>query len=375
MITDPEFAPFSYAMVDPAGRAALRTKLIVSAAQLETTAFLRCRGDEVARSSSGLTEFLSVWCQGDVTIEEAMLLPLAIRSLRNADLDPVWIAALSAAHLHAAGREGAWRATFAQKAPVRFGCRQTPPIRDLAVTAWKDRIDVSLDDCAAMEVGTMKSDIPMVQSTPAGVPILGRNTQRVLPLDNSVAYTHASLDEVERELAEALSILGRSAPEYLKWIEDSLSAIVPVESPAENALQSFSLTGVNGVVFVSFPSPSLKIAEMLVHECSHQYFHFGLLDTLFTNGMDTSLYWSPYVSQNRPIDRILIAFHAFANIVLFYRACLAAGASDLSEAAEREIAISLPHLGAMSDYLQRSRGLSPTGRGLFEPLRDELFRS
>ena len=374
MITDPEFAPFSHAMLDPAGRAALRTKLIVSAAQLETAAFLRRHGKEVARTSSSLTEFLSGWCQGDATIEEAMLLPLAIRSVRNGDLDPVWIAALSAAHLHAIGREGEWHATFAQHAPVRFGCRQTPPIRDIAVTAWKDRVEVSLDGCAPITVGTIESDIPMAPFTRVCVPILGPNTQRVLPMDNSVAFTHASFHEVERQLAEAHAILARGSPEYLKWVEDSLSAVVPVESPAENALQSFSLTGFNGVVFVSFPSPPVKIAEMLVHECSHQYFHFGLLDTLFSNGMDKSLYWSPYVAKDRPIDRILIAFHAFANIVLFYRACLAAGVSELSETAEREIAFNLQHLGAMSDYLQRSRGLSPTGRGLFEPLRDELFR-
>ncbi len=92
--------------------------------------------------------------------------------------------------------------------------------------------------------------------------------------------------------------------------------------------------------------------------------------------MDDALYWSPYVQKNRPIDRILIAFHDFANIVLFYRKCLAAGVGDdLSQTAEMEIASNLEHLVAAERLSPGSRvDSSPTGRGSFEPLRDELFR-
>jgi HEXXH motif-containing protein len=89
--------------------------------------------------------------------------------------------------------------------------------------------------------------------------------------------------------------------------------------------------------------------------------------------MDDALYWSPYVQQNRSIDKILIAFHAFANIVLFYRDCLAAGMMDNRETAQEEIADNLQHLGPMGEHLQHSRGLSPAGRTLFELLRGRLF--
>jgi HEXXH motif-containing protein len=150
--------------------------------------------------------------------------------------------------------------------------------------------------------------------------------------------------------------------------------VVPLPRPSVDATQSFSVQGLNGIVFASFPAPALKIAELLVHECSHQFYHFGQLDTLFTNGMDAQLYWSPYVQKERPIDRIFIAFHAFANIVLFYRACLSAGMSEGHEHVEQTIKSNLGHLGPMSGYLERSPGLSPTGRGLFEPLREKLFR-
>ncbi len=374
MIADREFAPFSHATLDPAGRLALRNNLIVTAAQIQTTAFLRRHGVEVARTSSGLTDVLSNWCQCRASIHEAMLLPSAVRTIREADVDPVWLAATSAAHLHAAGRDGEWRATFAKPAPVRFGFRQTPPISDLVVSAVRGRVEVSFDGGPVVDLSTMDADVPSVRVNQVCVPILGPQTQRAFPVDDSVEFARCSLDEVVSEVAEARSILSQKAPAYLKWIEDALSAVVPVEPPQEGATQSFSLPGVHGVVFASFPTSPLKIAELLVHECSHQYFHFGLLDTLFSNGMDDALYWSPYVQKNRPIDRILIAFHAFANIVLFYRECLAAGESKWSQTAEMEIASNLEHLVAMSGYLQKSRGLSPTGRGHFDPQRDELFR-
>jgi hypothetical protein len=374
MIADPEFAPFSHATLDPVGRAELRAKLIVASAQVQTAIFLRRHGAEVARASSGLTDVLSRWNQCGGTIDQAMLLPLAIRTIRDSKLDPVRIAALSASHLNWSGHEGEWRATLAEPSRIRFGIRQTPPIREIAVSASGGRVEVSLDGRPAIEIGQLKPDVPVLHFNQSWVPILGRETQPTLPVDDSAELASLSLPEVNQCLSEAHSILSRSAPDYLKWVEDAVSAVVPIVPPGENVLQSFSLPGVNGVIFVSLPSPPLKVAELLVHECSHQYFHYGLLDTLFSNGMDTALYWSPYVQKDRPIDRILVAFHAFANIVLFYRACLAAGTDDFSETAEMEIESNLQHLAPMSEYLDRSRGLSPTGRGLFEPLRDELFR-
>ena len=175
-------------------------------------------------------------------------------------------------------------------------------------------------------------------------------------------------------LAESASILWSYAPAYLGWVEEALSAVVPIPKFDAIATQSFSVQGLNGVVFASFPEPALRMADTLVHEASHQYFHYGQLETIFTNGMDTGLYPSPYVGKDRPIDRILIAFHAFANLVLFYRACLASGLIEGREVAEREIAFHLRHLGPMSRFLESSPGLSSGGRGLFEPLREELFR-
>jgi hypothetical protein len=32
----------------------------------------------------------------------------------------------------------------------------------------------------------------------------------------------------------------------------------------------------------------MKIAELIVHETSHQYYHYAHLATVFSNGMDTS---------------------------------------------------------------------------------------
>jgi HEXXH motif-containing protein len=123
---------------------------------------------------------------------------------------------------------------------------------------------------------------------------------------------------------------------------------------------------------MSLPVEPIKVAELLVHESSHQYFHYLEIDTLPTNGRDKNLYPSPYVEKDRPIDRILLSFHAFANIVLFYRACLSAGLTEDRHLADESIAYNCPILARFGEVLEQSPGLTEAGRELFEPLRDRL---
>lgn len=375
MTIDPsEFASFSHAAFDSAARSNLRARLIIDSAKVRTARLLRQHGDELARSSSGLADVLSTWCQCEATIEQAMRLPLALITLRDCGRDPVWIAALSAAHLHSEGREGEWQASFASPEPLAFGLRLTPPAREIRVSARAGRVEVSLDGGPALPFDTPEFVLPGITIGGTRVALLGARSQATSPVDGSESFSEVSIETVTNTLGGTASILRTCAPSYLGWVEDALSAVVPLRPYDETHTQSYSVQGLNGTVFASFPTPALKMAELLVHETSHQYYHYGQLQTLFSNGMDETLYWSPYVQKGRPIDRILLSFHAFANIVLFYRNCLSAGMTEDRDLAEYEIAFNLNHLGPMSQHLQSSRGLTPAGRSLFEPLRDELFR-
>jgi HEXXH motif-containing protein len=370
-----DYQSFSHAAFDAGARRALCEKLIIKSARNHTARLLRENREALARSSSGLVEMLSGWCHAEPTFAEAMGLPLALATLRDSEHDPVWIAALSAAHLHSLGREGKWHASFASPAPLAFGSKVTPPVRDVRVAANGGGVEISLDGSAAASPDALETTWPEGITVGAKrVPLLGPVTQATYPVQDNDAYAEVPHESVCHDLNEAVSILRQWAPSYLRWVEDALSAVVPIRPYDGTRTQSFSVQSLNGVVYASFPTAPLKVAELLVHETSHQYFHYSQFNTLFTNGLDRELYWSPYMQMDRPLDRILIAYHAFANIVQFYRECLATGMVTDRDLAEREIAFNLTHLGPMTRHLENSRGLSAAGRSLFEPLRDALYR-
>ncbi len=242
------------------------------------------------------------------------------------------------------------------------------------MSARGGRIEVSLDGAAPIAASALPQKPQMFRLGNFEVPILGSQTQEAFPVDGRVGFADIPADDLEATLAQVVSIFFCCAPPYLDWVGEAVSALVPIARPDAAHYQSLSLVSLPGVVFVSFPAPPLKIAELLVHESSHQYFHFAQFGTSLTNGKDKRLYRSPYVNRDRPIDRILIAFHAFANVVLFYRACLTMGISECRDLVRDEIETNLDRLRPMSDDLERSPGLSPAGRCMFEAIRKELFR-
>jgi HEXXH motif-containing protein len=111
---------------------------------------------------------------------------------------------------------------------------------------------------------------------------------------------------------------------------------------------------------------------MFVHEASHQYFHIiRRVDTVHDHS-DTRLYYSPVKGEGRPIDAILLAFHAFANVVLFYRLCIDGGLDD-DGYCKRNADRHLSELKSMLSYLQSSNALTEVGTLLWKPLAAKIF--
>ena len=126
-----------------------------------------------------------------------------------------------------------------------------------------------------------------------------------------------------------------------------------------------------GVVALSHASPAIALADALVHEASHQHFYIlGQLGPVH-DGSDIQLYYSPARGADRPIDKILLAYHAFGNVLLFSRHCRSRGVGDLEmcESQERSYEACLTTL---QRPLETTRALTPLGRALFEPLAARL---
>ena len=166
---------------------------------------------------------------------------------------------------------------------------------------------------------------------------------------------------------EAFDVLAAGATEYLRWVELILRGIVVTPRVESFRVVSGSGSAMPGMIHASYPAGLMDIAEILVHESAHQYFYMLERVGPVDDGTDRSLYWSPPIRKERPLRRILIAYHALANVRLFYEAVRAARVDDggYVDLNEQTIVDSLAELDAP---LRGNPALTRFGRALYEPL-------
>jgi len=184
-----------------------------------------------------------------------------------------------------------------------------------------------------------------------------------LPTPDSSVPDEIAPAHVE-SIASCLTLLRERFPRYSLWVERVLRYLCPVESP-QNSMQSGSFEGYFGFAFVTARPDPLKVAEMLIHECSHQYFALLTRLSALTDD-DGRLYYSPFVRRERPADRLLLAYHAFANVESFYRDCARAGVSV--RRCEDAIEQLRPDLDCVERTLVSDVRFTPEGRCVMDTL-------
>ena len=177
-----------------------------------------------------------------------------------------------------------------------------------------------------------------------------------------------ALDEItpshKENVVSCLTFLWERLPACSSWIERVLRYLCLVqESPG--TMHSGSFEGYFGFLFMSDLPDPIKMAEMLIHECSHQYFAILLRFTELTDE-DGRLYYSPFVKKDRPADRILLAYHAFTNVELFYKECIRLGISVPH--CEKAIAQLRPDLDYVERALVSDIRFTPAGRCVIDSL-------
>jgi HEXXH motif-containing protein len=170
-------------------------------------------------------------------------------------------------------------------------------------------------------------------------------------------------------------MIANYAPFYAPWVSYVVRDLIPV--PARLAVANSASGGhTPGAICIANRPDPCALAEILVHEATHQYLHIltrlGPLD----DGTDETLYFSPFRNALRPVYYILVAYHAFANVLLFYSMAQAHGLS-----VDQYGAGALPRMQRLKDGLEQleraldaTPALTPFGRALWEPLHDQLRR-
>jgi HEXXH motif-containing protein len=153
-------------------------------------------------------------------------------------------------------------------------------------------------------------------------------------------------------------------PAYYGWCGDVLRQVHIVGQTAERTLSRSAACRPGNIVATS-PIEEVAQAEMLVHECTHQYFYLlGLITGLARPGAEGQLFYSPLIGRERSIDRCLMAYHALANMVALHHSLIEAGVDP---------AMPVKRLETLVPVCAETRATLLANRHLLQPLAAEFF--
>ena len=343
---------------------------------------------ELDRSSDGLGEYLVGWARSMPDFDVAWA--PAASALRSAVLgrvrDPLRAAGACAVHLTASGVAGDWHLRLDDRHRYWWRDWVLPPAADYRGTRAQGatRLELVLEGGTRLELGADGEDTALDAlgaERATGLEWSGGNLRILGPGD--VAALHELPDaRKQAELApsmaavrcrSALALIERHAPVYAPWVARVVRGILVLEGSA-GIMHSASSDGVPGIIALSIPDPSaldVAIAETFVHEASHQYFNvLSCLGPVHDRTVGETCY-SPFKQTERPPDAILLAYHAFANVALFHRDCLASGVDD-GGYCESNLARHLEDLKPLQSFLAKSRSITPLGQALWQPLAERI---
>jgi len=171
--------------------------------------------------------------------------------------------------------------------------------------------------------------------------------------------------------AHTLEFLKTHSPIYYEWVSRIIRQVVIVDTGSDKRISSGSPEGALGSIFISNSKDILSVAEMLIHEAAHNYFYLVTRLGPPDNSTSDQLYYSPFTRTMRPLTRIMLAYHAFANVYIFYRGCLNTTTQN-HEVCLRRMKATLEDLRSVEGYIKENKHCTSIGVALMEPLIREL---
>lgn len=343
--------------------------------------------EDLARVSNGLVEFVLKWTHTPVSLRTVWDISFgqAQLALKSGKLDPSEVAARLALRLTENGHRGSW-SVVTRPATIRLGTALVHFAEEIRVHDEDSSTCVNIRTTDGIEINGVRNAQTGLWTTIGGdyLPEIGPNNSiyllplSALPLNEDgeqifenvlpVSALDASMVDT---FAAGVDAVAGNAPNYLPWIERVLHGIVVCSVDDPYRVVSGSGEDVPGIIHASHGLGRMDIAEILIHECAHQYFYMLQRVGPVDDGTDATLYWSPPIRKNRPLSRILMAYHALANVRLFYEFIRASGGSVAAyvDLYEHEMNASIASLDIP---LRNNPALTALGRGLYEPLASRL---
>lgn len=155
-------------------------------------------------------------------------------------------------------------------------------------------------------------------------------------------------------------------PQYEIWVARVLQTIL-IMRPEDGSFRTGGWEKLAGVIYLDDCMDVYLIAESLVHEAAHQYFYLGEMLVEFSDD-DENQFHSPAVGEMRSLREILLAFHAFGNVVVFYDRVRTRDENLKCRNFARNLELTL----ALGEILDQNCGLTIEGKHLFECLKFQL---
>lgn len=172
-----------------------------------------------------------------------------------------------------------------------------------------------------------------------------------------------------------IGIMTEYAHPYLTWVERTVRYIVVLKQQGDKGQKySGSSSGDCGLIHACVTHDPIRMAEILVHEAAHQYYYLLCRLGAVDDGTDQRLYFSPLVRTNRPLHRILLAYHAVANIILFARMLRTNGAPQTATFSQQQENVLLEELSLLEKPLRNNPALTAIGRAIVDPLIANVYR-
>lgn len=283
-------------------------------------------------------------------------------------------------NLFTAGVPGAWTFDFTEEMRFRWDRFLFPKAIRLKVDSDGNQANINVSDGESNQAvefhATSNGRIEWQSSDAETLPYveLGHNRalllsgihaeemllpETVLPGVLSITETH------KKHLSDPIDLFREQFPEWGSWFDRVLRTITISESPPEG-VHSGTSEGYYGSIWISDCDDILKVAESLIHEASHQYY-FLLSRLVDLTRDDGRLFYSPFVGIDRPPDKLLLAYHAFTNVEMFYRECLKREIK--AEQCERVLEQLRRELGHVQNVLtNESELMTSVGKCIFETL-------
>ncbi len=344
----------------------------------------------------GLGSVLSNWLRCDDTFETVWNSAFGeafAAVFRNGTNDIERRAAMLALRLHECSHLGEWEVQLSKPVRFRFGPWLLPAADAMQVSAVPQSVAVNMRTANVWRKTTFRYSENGWETTDVeAMPVLIRPGIRwTILAAESVAPSSAALLKTEifdysdadvdtqpelllRTCDAALSLIAEFANIYLAWVSRVLRDLIPLRARS-GIFSSGSIDLSPGVICVSNQEHPWALADVLVHEATHQYLYIARRLGRMDDGTDDTLYFSPFRNTGRPIYNILITYHAFANVLLFYRTALTHGlpADQISALSLEERVEELElKLQPLEHALQSTKSLTPLGLALWESLRGQL---